>query len=187
MKAFRNQVPESARFVLRIASEPRPALHYGDTWYLTGKRSARFKCLEASKISIPTIRLSAPISRTISSVDRRLTTSCFLSSSRMYTRSALGLYRISILFLPFSVKDVNGNGDCNISLDNEIDFHSFLFVIRSKSVLFEIINFCLTQTAEFRGYRSSGQDHVLDFVRIRTSFLGAFECMRIDLNVHLIE
>jgi hypothetical protein len=68
--------------------------------------------------------------------------------------------------------------------DNEIDFHSFLFVIRSKSVLFEIINFCLTQTAEFRGYRSSGQDHVLDFVRIRTSFLGAFECMKIDLNVH---
>ena len=40
-------------------------------------------------------------------------TSCLRSSKRMYTRSAFGLYRISIVDLPFPVKDVNGSGDYN--------------------------------------------------------------------------
>lgn len=86
---------------------------YRDTSYLTGNRSARFKCFDASKISIPMIRLSAPMSRTASSVERLFMTSCLRSSKRMYTRSAFGLYRISIVDLPFPVKDVNGSGDYN--------------------------------------------------------------------------
>src|SRR5499425_3789284 len=130
---------------------------YGDTWYLTGKRSARFKCFEASKISIPMIRLSAPISNTISSLKRLLTTSCLRSSSLMYTRSDLALYRISIVDLPFPVKDVNGHGDYNISFGSEKDFDFFLLVVFAQACLVKVKNFALTPTTILGGYRMTAR------------------------------
>src|SRR5262245_55085557 len=136
------------------------AKRYGDTWYLTGKRSARFKCFEASTISIPMIRSSAPMSNTISSVERLLMTSCLRSSSRMYTRSALALYRISIINLPFAVKDVDGNGNYNIPFSNEKDFHSFVLVVSPKAVLLEFISLRFSQTAVFRRYRNPGVNDI---------------------------
>ena len=44
----------------------------------------------------------------------------------MYTRSDFAFYWISIVDLPFPVKDVNGYGDYNISFDSEKDFDFFL-------------------------------------------------------------
>ena len=137
---------------------------YGDTWYLTGKRSARFKCFEASKISIPMIRLSAPMSSTTSSVERLFMTSCLRSSNRMYTRSALGLYRISIVDLPFPVKDVDGYGNYNISFDSEKDFDFFLLVDSAQARLVKVKDFALAQTAVLCGNWTSAVDDVYDLL-----------------------
>ena len=135
---------------------------YGETWYLTGNKSARFKCFDASRISIPMIWPSAPMSSTTSSVERLLMTSCLRSSNRMDTKSAFGLYRISIVDLPFPVKDVNGYGDYNTAFDSEKNFNFFLLVTSAQARLVEIEDFALTQTAILCRDRTSAVDDVYD-------------------------
>src|SRR5262249_82343 len=147
--------------------------------------SARFKCFDASKISIPMIRLSAPISSTISSVRRLLTTSCLRSSSLMYTRSDLALYRISIVDLPFPVKDVNGYGDYNIPFDSKKDVDFLLLVVSAQACLVEVKDFALARTAALGGYRLTVCYYIYNLFRACASFGGAFESVRIDPNIHL--
>src|SRR5690242_15030699 len=124
------------------------------------------------------------MSRTTSSVERLFMTSCLRSSKRMYTRSAFGLYRISIVDLPFPVKDVNGSGDYNISFDSEKDFDFFLLVISAKAGLAKLKNFALAQTPILCRYWTSAVDNVFYFFTSRASFGCALESMRIDPNVH---
>jgi ABC transporter substrate binding protein len=64
----------------------------------------------------------------------------------MYTRSDLALYRISIVDLPFPVKDVNGYGDYNISFDSEKDFDFFLLIVSAVACLVKVKDFALART-----------------------------------------
>jgi hypothetical protein len=69
----------------------------------------------------------------------------------MYTRSALGLYRISIVNLPFPVKHVDGYGDYNISFDSEKDFDFFLLVVSAQARLVKVKDFVLPKRPYFAG------------------------------------
>ena len=53
----------------------------------------------------------------------------------MYTRSDLALYRISIVDLPFPVKDLDGCGDYNIPFDSKKDFDFFLLIVAAQARL----------------------------------------------------
>ena len=102
----------------------------------------------------------------------------------MYTRSVLGLYRISIVDLPFPVKDVDGYGDYNISFDSEKDFDFFLLLVSAQAHLVKVKDFALAQTAILCRYWTSGVDDVYDFFRTCASFGRALKSVRVDLNVH---
>ena len=87
-------------------------------------------------------------------------TSCLRSSNRMYTRSALGLYRISIVDLPFPVKDVDACGNHNISFDSEKGLDFFLLVVSAQARLVKVKDFALAQTAILCGNWTSAVDDV---------------------------
>jgi hypothetical protein len=66
----------------------------------------------------------------------------------------LALYRISIVDLPFPVKDVNGYGDYNISFANEKDFDFFLLVVFAQTLLVKVKDFTLSRVAILAGIGS---------------------------------
>ena len=88
----------------------------------------------------------------------------------MYTRSALGLYRVSIVDLPFPVKDIDGCSNYNISFDSEKDFDFFLLVISAQARLVKVKDFALAQTAILCEDWTSAVDDVSDFFRTGASF-----------------
>jgi hypothetical protein len=103
----------------------------------------------------------------------------------MYTRSDLALYRISIVNLPFPVKDVNGYGDYNIFFDSEKDFDFFLLIVSALARLVKVKDFTLARTAVLSWYRMTACYYVYDLFRACASFGRAFESVRIDSNVRL--
>jgi ABC transporter substrate binding protein len=86
----------------------------------------------------------------------------------------LALYRISIVNLPFPVKDVHGCGNYNIPFDSEKDFDFFLFVISVQARLLKVKDFALAQTAILCGYRLTAHYYLYDLFRACASFGSAF-------------
>jgi hypothetical protein len=82
----------------------------------------------------------------------------------------LGLYIISIVDLPFPVKDVDGYGNYNIAFDSEKDFDFFLLVVSAQARLVKVKDFALAQTAILCGYWTFAVDDVYDFFRTCASF-----------------
>jgi hypothetical protein len=100
----------------------------------------------------------------------------------MYTKSALGLYRISIVNLPFSIKYVNRCGNYNISFDGEKDFDPFLLVVPAQARLVKVKDFSLAQAAILRGYGIAVNYYIPDLFRpaplsaARSRVENRFEC-----------